>query len=270
MPKIPKAQLISLTAVSGIGPRRIRSILRKFPDLEDFSTLKRKDYLQIEGISTELADAVSMIDFDIGEKTMDSVGSIGGNYISYWDKDYPPLLQMINDAPVGIFVLGKIPIQPCIGIVGTRQPTIYGRKTTEKLTSELLNAGFCIASGFARGIDTISHRKVVDLGGTTIAVLGCGVDVVYPAENKKLRNQILEQGAIISEYLPGAKPDAINFPKRNRIISGMSKGVIVVEAGKKSGAIITAMNALDQNREVFAVPSPVNSKKSFGTNTLIQ
>ncbi len=270
MPKIPKAQLISLTAVSGIGPRRIRSILRKFPDLEDFSTLKRKDYLQIEGISTELADAVSKIDYDIGEKTMDSVRSIGGNYISYWDKDFPPLLQMIYDAPVGIFVLGKIPIQPCIGIVGTRQPTIYGRKTTEKLTSELLNSGFCIVSGFARGIDTISHRKVVDLGGSTIAVLGCGVDVVYPAENKKLRDQILEQGAIISEYLPGAKPDAINFPKRNRIISGMSKGVIVVEAGKKSGAIITAMNALDQNREVFAVPGPVNSKKSFGTNTLIQ
>ncbi|MDP6570939.1 MAG: DNA-processing protein DprA [Candidatus Marinimicrobia bacterium] len=270
MPKIPKAQLISLSAVPGIGPRRVRSVLLKYPDIEDLLTLKRDDYHQIEGISSELAAAVTNIDLDIGKKAMESVSSMGGKYISYWDEEYPPMLQMIYDAPVGIFVLGDIPTLTCIGIVGTRQPTIYGRKTTEKLTSELITAGFCIVSGFARGIDTISHRKVIDQRGRTIAVLGCGVDVVYPAENKKLREPILEQGAIISEYLPGAKPDAINFPKRNRIISGLSKGVVVVEAGKKSGALITAMNALDQNREVFAVPGPVNSKKSFGTNTLIQ
>jgi len=238
--------------------------------VEDLSSLKKRDFQQVEGLSSELAEAASKIEFGVGEKAIDRVESLGGKYLSYWDEDYPPLLQMIYDAPVGIFILGSMPTLPCIGIVGTRQPTIYGRKTTEKLTSELLAAGFCIVSGFARGIDTISHKKTIELGGSTLAVLGSGVDIIYPAENKKIRDQILEKGAIISEYLPGAKPDAINFPKRNRIISGLSKGVVVVEAGKKSGAIITAMNALDQNREVFAVPGPVNSKKSIGTNTLIQ
>ncbi len=267
---IPKSQLISLSAVPGMGPRRIRALLRKFPELNDVINLSKSDLMQVEGISGDLAAKTKGIDLDIGKKAEDKTDSMGAKYFTYWDSCYPNHLKTIYDAPVGIFVLGEIPKLPCMGIVGTRQPSTYGKKMVKLLTLDLMKAGFCIVSGFARGIDTWAHKTVHKYNGSTIAVLGNGLDICYPGENRKLQELLLKNGAFISEFIPGTKPDAVNFPKRNRIISGLSKGVLVIEAGKKSGAIITALNALDQNREVFALPGQTDSSKSVGTNRLIQ
>ncbi len=267
---IPKSQLISLSEVPGMGPRRIRALLRKFPELEDITNLSKSDMMQVEGISGDLAAKTKGIDLDIGNRAMDKTASMGAKYFTYWDSDYPEHLKTIYDAPVGIFVMGDIPQLPCMGIVGTRQPSPYGKKMVKILTLDLMKAGFCIVSGFARGIDTWAHKTVHKYNGSTIAVFGNGLDICYPGENRKLWELLLENGAFISEFIPGTKPDAVNFPKRNRIISGLSKGVLVIEAGKKSGAIITALNALNQNREVFALPGQTDSSKSIGTNRLIQ
>ncbi len=160
--------------------------------------------------------------------------------------------------------------RPCLAVVGTRGPSLYGREMTKKLTTGLAAAGFTIVSGLARGIDSLAHEAALDAGGSTVAVLGCGADRIYPAENEKLAERIIENNCIISEYLMGTPPEAKNFPRRNRIISGLSRGVLVVEAGKSSGALITAAYALDQNREVFAVPGDAARGLSHGTNMLIQ
>jgi DNA processing protein len=157
-----------------------------------------------------------------------------------------------------------------ISIVGTRLPTSYGKVIAEKFAKELAQKGLVIVSGLARGIDTISHWAAVQSSGRTIAVMGSGLDHIYPGENKKLAEKIIEQGALISEFPMGTKPDAVNFPRRNRIISGLALGTIVVEAGLKSGALLTANYALEQNREIFAVPGNINSPKSLGTNQIIK
>jgi len=267
---IPNHQIISLTSAKGVGPRRIRAVLREFKHIDDISKLSITDLLQVKGISRDIASSIKNINYQFGIDTLENVDKLNGKYISYWDDEYPQLLQTIYDAPVGLFVLGEIPKLNAIGIVGTRTPTAYGRKISEKFSRELVQNGFMIASGMARGIDSISHHTAMKMGGKTIAVLGCGIDICYPPENNKLRELIIENGAIVSEYIPGTKPDAINFPKRNRIISGLSLGSLVVEAGNKSGAVITALNALDQNREVFVVPGRIDSKESIGCHRLIQ
>ena len=230
---IPKSQLISLSAVSGMGPRRIRTLFRKYPELDDISCLSKSDMKQVDGISGDLAGKIQNIDLDIGKQAADKTAAMGARYLTYWDPEYPEMLKMIYDAPVGIFILGEIPQLPCMSIVGTHQPTAYGKKMTVTLTTALIKAGFCIVSGFARGIDTLAHRTVQKFKGSTIAVLGNGLDVCYPVENQKLLNLLKENGAFISEFIPGTKPDAVNFPKRNRIISGLSKGVLVIEGGKE-------------------------------------
>jgi DNA processing protein len=154
--------------------------------------------------------------------------------------------------------------------VGTRRPTIYGQKVATKLAQELAVAGFTIVSGLAEGIDAAAHRASLEIGGTTVAVLGCGVDVVYPAINVGLYDEIFAKGLLVSEFLPGTKPTKYSFPKRNRIISGLSKGVLFVEGGRKSGAMITVDYALEQGRDVFAVPGKIDNPQAAGTNWIIQ
>ena len=268
---IPNHQLISLTNVKGIGPRRIREILRQFPKLEDLSHLSVLDLKQIKGITHEMAQHIVGLDEDFGRIALDKTLELGGEYLSYDSDEYPQLLKMIYDAPIGIFVKGKIPQDSLkIGIVGTRSVSAYGKRMTAKITESLIHKNISIISGFARGVDTISHTICIEHKSPTVAVLGTGLDVYYPLENKKLQKTILEHGALLTEFVPGTKPNAMNFPKRNRIISGLSKGVVVIEAGKKSGALITAYSALDQNRDVFALPGHADSKQSFGTHKLIQ
>jgi DNA processing protein len=192
-------------------------------------------------------------------------------YISR-DPRYPSRLKEIYDYPPVLYVRGTLTKEDewCVSVVGTRRPSVYGRQVTEEITTDLARNHITIVSGLARGIDSIAHRAALQAGGRTLAIFGCGLDIVYPAENARLAKEIMENGALISEYHLGVKPKADNFPRRNRIMSGLSLGVLVVEAGESSGALITAHMALEQNREVFAVPGSILSPTSRGTNNLIQ
>jgi len=192
--------------------------------------------------------------------------------LNFHDGEYPARLKEIYDFPPVIYIKGdwQPADETCLAVVGTRRATVYGRQVTEELVEDLVQSGFTIVSGLARGIDTIAHRRALDKDGRTAAVLACGLDTIYPAENAPLAARVAEKGALISEYPLGARPRPDNFPRRNRIMSGMSLGVLVVEADESSGAVITAHMASEQNREVFAVPGSILSPMSRGTNTLIQ
>jgi DNA processing protein len=188
------------------------------------------------------------------------------------DKAYPRRLKEIYDFPPVLYMRGELKPDDewCLAVVGTRRATVYGKQITEELTADLSRSKITIVSGLARGIDTIAHRSALEAGGRTIAVFASGLDIVYPAENAKLAHDIMENGALLSEYPLGMKPRAENFPRRNRILSGLSLGVLVTEGGEDSGAMITAADAIEQNREVFAVPGSILSPASRGTNQLIQ
>ena len=190
-----------------------------------------------------------------------------------WDDDnYPVRLREINNAPPVLYLRGSLEAEDewAVAIVGTRRITPYGRQVAERIAVKLANSGITVVSGLALGVDTVAHQTSLDAGGRTLAVLGCGVDRVYPPQNRGLAEKVIANGALISDYAPGTPPEASNFPPRNRIISGLSLAPVVVEAGVKSGALITADFALEQSREVFAVPGNVFSPQSRGPNCLIQ
>jgi DNA processing protein len=200
------------------------------------------------------------------------LNKVDARVVTFWDREYPSHLKKIYDPPPFLFVRGEFDERDSasIAIVGTRNPSPYGVHTAEQFATELARLGLTIVSGLARGIDTIAHRATVKAAGRTIAVIGSGVDVIYPPENKPLAERIFDQGAVVSEFVMGAKPDAGNFPRRNRIISGMTLGTLIIETGVDGGAMITASTALDQSREVFAIPSAVSAKRKSGTNFLIK
>ena len=191
--------------------------------------------------------------------------------LNYHDADYPARLKEIHDFPPVIYIRGNLLPEDeyCLAVVGSRNPSVYGRQLTEEIVSELSKNRITVISGLAKGIDTIAHRSALDAGGRTVAVMGGGLDSVYPAENANLARSILKNGALISEYAPGTKPRPENFPRRNRIMSGLCLGVLVIEAGETSGSLITAHLAFEQDREVFAIPGSVLSPASMGTNKLI-
>jgi DNA processing protein len=186
------------------------------------------------------------------------------------DEEYPEMLKYISDPPLVLYVRGYIPKSNSIAIVGSRKASGYGIETANKMAFNLALADINIVSGMARGIDTAAHAGALEADGETVAVLGCGVDVAYPPENRSLMERISDSGAVISEFPPGTPPSPMNFPGRNRIISGMSIGTLIVEAGMKSGSLITANYALEQGRDVFAIPGNINNYNSMGTNRLIK
>lgn len=193
------------------------------------------------------------------------------SFIQNQNKDYPLLLKEISNAPFGLYIKGKIPEEmPLIAVVGTRKVSTYGKIITEKITRELVQYGFIIVSGLAYGVDTIAHQSALENQGKTIAVLGAGFNHIFPSINKKLAKEIQQNGALISEYAPQAHPAKAYFPWRNRIISGLCKATIIIEAPEKSGALITARFALEQNREVFAIPGSILNKNSYGPHSLIK
>jgi len=198
--------------------------------------------------------------------------SVGAAMVTAWDADFPEMLRRTADPPLFLWVAGKLPWleQPCIAIVGTRTPTEYGRSVVDEVVSGLVEVGVCIVSGLAIGIDGVAHRACLERSGSTIAVFGSGLDVVYPGRHRRLAHAIRDRGAVVSEFALASQPEAGNFPRRNRIISGLCVATVVIEARKTGGALITARNALDQNREVFAIPGPVTSPQSSGCNALIQ
>ena len=196
----------------------------------------------------------------------------GVRALTWHDDDYPARLKEIYDLPPVIYVRGSLTPddERSIAVVGTRNLSHYGRQVAERLVYDIAGAGVTIVSGLARGIDGVAHRAALDAGQRTIAVLGSGLDIIYPREHTNLSERIADNGALISEHALGTRPDARNFPRRNRIMSGMTLGTLVIEAGKRSGALITARQALDENREVFAVPGSIFSDNSNGTNMLIR
>jgi DNA processing protein len=265
--------LLELSMVEGIGAARLRALVNHFGDPGSVLSASEKELASVEGLDRGLAKGIlSRTNFDEEiNLQLSRLDKSEARLVTFWDKEFPENLRKIYDPPVMLFVRGTLSSSDkySVAIVGTRNPTPYGRHVAEKFAAGLSEQGIAVVSGLARGIDTIAHGTTVRAGGRTMAVLGSGVDVIYPSENKRLAEQILVTGSIVSEYYMGSKPDAMNFPRRNRIISGVSLGTILIETDINGGAMITAGTALDQNREVFAVPGSVFEKKSRGTNKLI-
>lgn len=270
--------LFLLLSVDRIGPAKIRTLLSKFRSIKNILNAPSKELEQVEGISRELSSrirkAVSVKSKaeKFLEQEIKKLEKIGARIITVWDEEFPSLLKKIYDPPLLLYVIGNFAEndQYSISVVGTRGPSNYGKLQTERIVSDLATQKITIVSGLARGIDSLSHKTALKNGSRTIAFIGSGLDVIYPPENKKLFEEICDNGAVISEFTLGTKPDAVNFPKRNRLISGFSLGTLIVETGITGGAMQTARLALDQNREVFAIPGNLGVKQSEGTNLLIQ
>ncbi len=263
---------IALKSVSGIGNLTFRALLDNFGSPSLIFNTPVSKLTGINGITKKMAVAIN--NFSEWDKVNQNFELLNKNkitVITYQDDDYPEKLKNIYDLPPFLYVRGSLMKDDInIAIVGSRRATTYGKYTTERISRELAQKGVTVVSGMARGIDSAAHRGALAARGRTIAVLGSGLDVIYPPENKILFAEIIENGAVISEFPMGTPPIAANFPSRNRIISGMSYGVLVVEAGEKSGSLITARLALEQGREVFAVPGSVETPASRGTNRLIK
>ncbi|MCR4440411.1 MAG: DNA-processing protein DprA [bacterium] len=271
--KIDVEALLRLSAVPGVGHNRLRALVGRFQSAEAVFSASMAELISVEGIDKTIARNIRTYrDDGFAREQLSRLNRHAAHIVTFWDAQYPRLLKSISDPPAFLFVRGSLRAEgnQAVAVVGTRSPSDYGRLVTARLCGELATQGVTIVSGLARGIDTEAHKATLQVGGRTIAVLGSGVDVIYPSENRALAKRIIEQGALVSELPMGAGPDAPNFPRRNRLISGMSLGTLVVEAGETSGALITANVALEQNREVFAVPGSIFSPKSRGTNRLIQ
>jgi len=263
---------LALKSIPGVGNRLCLELIKHFGEPEKVFKASRKDLLGVGGISTRLADTIASykVPKDVKED-LALVQKNGFGIVTFSDSDYPPLLRQIHDPPPVLYAYGKLRSDSLnIAMVGSRNATSYGSTTTRRLSGDLVRRGFTVVSGMARGIDSAAHIGALTAKGETIAVLGCGLGTVYPAENRKLFHRIGETGAVISEFPFLTPPEAFNFPIRNRIISGMALGAIIVEATRKSGSLITAKLAAEQGREVFAVPGSVASFKSMGTHGLIK
>lgn len=264
---------LRLLSVPGVGPVRYRSLLSHYGGPEQVFRASLGDLSRTAQIDAKTANAIAgHRQEDWVRAQIEAMAENGACLLTIDQPDYPALLKKIDDAPALLFVKGRCDfnLKPTVAVVGSRLATQYGKATAELLGRELSRAGFLVASGMARGIDSAVHRGTLAAGAPTVAVLGCGVDVVYPPENRKLRDQIVECGAVISEYPMGEGPLAGHFPNRNRIITGMSLGVVAVEARADSGVFSSVRWAADQGREVFAVPGPISSAASSGTNRLIK
>jgi DNA processing protein len=263
---------IGFNIVRGIGPVRLRALLDYFGDIERAwrapSHELRQAGLDRRSLENLLAGR-AQLDLD---REVERVAATGAQALTWEDPAYPRLLLEIPAPPPVLYVKGTLIEEDAwaLAVVGTRRASAYGREVTRHLTKTLARSGITIVSGLARGVDAEAHRAALEAGGRTIAVLGCGIDQVYPPEHRKLAQEIIANGALVSDYPLGTEPEGRNFPPRNRIISGLSLGVLITEAGKGSGALITADFAAEQGRDVFAVPGSVLMRGSAGTNALTQ
>ena len=272
-PKTDRDALLILNAISGLGNRRTLQLIQHFGSPQSIFEAIGSGALRNLGFPEQLILNIESFDIESFLKTEEkSLVEHGVQVMTILDEDYPPRLKEIADAPIVLYVQGKIPqqLECALAIVGSRNPTIYGLQMAEKFARELSELGVPIISGLARGIDAAAHRGCLRASGETVGVLGCGLDIVYPRENKPLFDSIREKGCIVSEFPFGTPPLAYNFPRRNRIVSGLSLGVLVVEANLKSGALITADFALEQGHEVFALPGRIDSPLSQGPHAIIR
>jgi DNA processing protein len=262
---------LALNMVEGLKSVHRASLVRCFGTAENVFQQTEMDLMAASEIRSDLAERIVRFDFRIAEKEMAAAKRAGIQLIPMDAEEYPELLRSIPDPPVLLYVLGSLLKEEItVALVGSRKATPYGLNATHLLSRDLAAAGITIVSGLARGIDARAHSATLEAGGRTVAVLGSGVDVIYPAEHKMLAKKISETGAVISEFPLGTAPNRDNFPVRNRIISGLSRLVIVVEASDKSGSLITARMAAEQGREVLAVPGSIFNEQSRGCNSLIK
>ena len=267
-----KRYWIGFNLIKGIGAVRMQALIQHFGDLEVAWKAAPADLAEA-GLGAKVIERVLQAREEVDlRKLWEKIESQGIKILTWQDESYPGRLKEIDQPPPVLYIRGEyLPDDLfAVAIVGTRRVTAYGRQITEEISSFLAANGITVISGLARGVDAIAHQSTLKAGGRTIAVLGCGVDKIYPPEHRGLAEQMMERGAIISDYALGTPPDASNFPPRNRIISGLSLAVVVVEAGETSGALITAEFAAEQGREVFAVPGSILAPQSKGTNKLIQ
>ena len=263
---------VGFSLVPGIGRVKFAQLENYFGSMEAAWQATPSD-LKHAGLDNSSIHAITSWQPKISlEAEMEKLDRYGVKVFTHHDSDYPSRLKEIYDYPPLLYVRGSLLPEDewCLAVVGTRRATVYGRQVTEEIVTDLSRSKITIVSGLAKGIDSVAHHSALEAGGRTIAVFACGLDIVYPSENANLARSIIPQGALISEYPLGTRPRAENFPRRNRIMSGLSLGVLIIEAGETSGAMITARLALEQNREVFAVPGSILSPASRGTNHLIQ
>jgi DNA processing protein len=265
---------IALNMVDGVGPIRVRALRDRFGEPQAILAASKAELMQVEGVGEEVARSITSwrekVDLDA---ELQRIEKSGVRVVCRDDAEYPKNLREIYDPPLVLYVKGILTERDAlaIAVVGSRRTTLYGQDMARKLAFQLARVGVTVVSGLARGIDTAAHHGALQAKGRTVAVIGCGIDIVYPAENKKLADEIVEKGgAVVTEFPFGVQPDRQNFPMRNRIISGWSLGVVVVEANLKSGALITANQAAEQGRQVFAVPGRADSILSKGANKLIK
>ena len=262
-----------LSALRGIGAVTAAALLRRFGTPENVFLASAEDYEEVDGVKPKDISQLMRKDIDSAVKTIDACAEIGCRVITLQDAIYPDRLRNIYDSPIILYARGELPMiddEPAVAIVGTRDCTPYGIKAAENIGYQLARRGLLVVTGLARGIDSAAARGALRGGGRVIGVIGSGLDIVYPPENKALFGDVAKNGAIISEYPPGEAAKPAHFPARNRIISGISLGVAVVEAPKRSGALITAEKALEQGRDVFALPGNVDAKSCEGSNLLLR
>lgn len=265
---------LALERIPRVGPLTIARLYSAFGDPRAAMKARAVEIRRRTGLSEKLAGIIA--DFtppeDEIKKDMDLLQRLDVRVVTRWAQEYPPSLQEIHDPPALLFVRGTLSREDyrAVAIVGARNPTRYGLEMTELISRALARSGITLVSGLARGIDTACHKTALAESGRTIGVLGCGIDVPYPKENTKLVEEMVRSGAVMSEFRPGTAPLATNFYRRNRIVSGLTKGVVVVQATRNSGSLITAHHALDQNRDVFAVPGNALNARSWGPHHLIK
>ena len=265
---------IALRHVEGVGNVFYKRLIDLFDGPERVFSAPYDELRRTEGMPDAVAGRIKRFgDFQKARDELKKAREDGVDIVTLSDARYPALLRQINDPPPFLYVKGQsdvLPMSPCVAVVGTRFPSAYGEETTEEIVWALVREGMIVVSGMAKGIDAAAHRAAMTHKGRTVAVLGTGINRVYPAGNKQLAHDIADHGVMISEYSMDTPPLDTNFPERNRIISGLSLAVIVIEASLNSGTMITVSHALDQGRDVFALPGPIHSMMSQGTNRLIK
>jgi DNA processing protein len=265
--------LLKLALIPKISSTRLRNLIGHFKSPTAVLNADLNELKKVDLVDQKIASSIIQCDNnDKVKEQFEKLEKVNAKIITFWDDSYPEQLKNIIYPPAVLFVRGNASFshKKMIAIVGTRRPSAYGVDSVKYFSSNLSREGITIVSGLAYGIDTLAHKTALEHGSNTIAVMGSGVDIIYPEQNKILSEEIIENGALVSEYAMGTSPSIKNFPARNRIISGLSLGVIVIESDTDGGSMITARFAFDQNREVYAIPGNINSKKSRGTNKLIK
>ncbi len=263
---------LALVQVPGLGPTRLDTLLDVFDSALGAHSAPFAFLCTLPGISAACASAIKQMPLDAGPRLVAAAEEVGARIVVPDDADFPPLLRTIPDPPPVLFALGNLALlaRPALAVVGSREHTAYGQTVTRAVAGQAARSGIVVVSGMARGLDAVAHAAALDAGGGTIGVLGNGIGVIYPAANRALYQRVAEAGLLLSEFPPGERPHAGSFPRRNRLISGLARVTLVVEAAVGSGALITAASALDQGREVLAVPGPITSAVSSGCNRLIR